>query len=244
VRLSLGPAGLAVGLALKELRYGHISPIRPWGGFPCGSPAPRACGSGIRQVWSPDSIGLVGDGRLLWLSEEGVDFYWVRITNFVGPRASGSNLRLVAIDEVGNVTPTTARGKDDPAAPTQEEAVLEHLAGAIAATDAKLDRRRAALPDKPEPEPTPPTPDRATEKFMEDDRRGILMALTVCLQPGCGALLTVDPCWCREDLSACEDMVGCDHVAHFCEAAVHFCDQHALDDLPPEDELTNESGTQ
>jgi hypothetical protein len=39
-------------------------------------------------------------------------------------------------------------------------------------------------------------------------------------------------------------MVDCNHGAHYCEAAVHFCDQHAPDDLPPEDELTNESGTQ
>src|SRR5437667_920820 len=37
------PAGLAVGLAPKEQRYGRVRPIGPWGGFrhrPCGSPAP------------------------------------------------------------------------------------------------------------------------------------------------------------------------------------------------------------
>src|SRR3954462_9867748 len=38
--LFLEPVGLAVGLALKELRYGPLRPIRPWGLGPSGSPTP------------------------------------------------------------------------------------------------------------------------------------------------------------------------------------------------------------
>jgi len=49
--LFLEPAGLAVGLALKELRYGPVSDS-PLGlvESPLGSPLPDGVPSGIRQV--------------------------------------------------------------------------------------------------------------------------------------------------------------------------------------------------
>lgn len=86
-------------------------------------------------------------------------------TRSVGLRVAGY-LILVAIDEVGNITPTGAQAEWDDAAPTRHEAALEHLAPAIADADAALERRRAKLP---EPEPKPKPMDEATRRFYTDD---------------------------------------------------------------------------
>jgi hypothetical protein len=48
--LFLAPTGLAVGLALKEVRYG-VLPIRPWARGPLVPPLPPHRGGGIRQVF-------------------------------------------------------------------------------------------------------------------------------------------------------------------------------------------------
>src|SRR5439155_3613188 len=53
--LFLGPTGLAVGLALKELRYGISSDSPPDPDrVPFGSPAPSVWDEGIRQVFSSE----------------------------------------------------------------------------------------------------------------------------------------------------------------------------------------------
>ena len=47
------PAELAVGLALKEMRYGRFRPIRPWrpATVPAVPPLPSGCPDGIRHCW-------------------------------------------------------------------------------------------------------------------------------------------------------------------------------------------------
>ncbi len=94
---------------------------------------------------------------------EGVGFYWIRQND-----NSGRCVVLTAIDELGNVDPTGIRSKWDEAAPNREEAVLEHLAGAVSEADAKLERRKAKLPEIP-PEPKPKPADPATDRFYSDD---------------------------------------------------------------------------
>ncbi len=50
---------------------------------------------------------------------------------------------------------------------------------------------------------------------------------TVCLRPGCPELVLIASCWCDEHLAMCRAReTPCQHPAHLCDAAVHFCDQH------------------
>lgn len=97
---------------------------------------------------------------------EALGYYWVRRSTYAG-RAASSTVELVAIDALGNVTATGVRGDDDPAAPTEQEAVLQHLGAGIKEADAKLERRRREAPEQ-EPEKPAPRPDPATEKFFDD----------------------------------------------------------------------------
>lgn len=93
---------------------------------------------------------------------EGVAFYWVKENDMSGPTCV-----LVAIDETGNVTRTSGRREYDESAPTEADAVLEHLGGAIRQADGHLDRRRKQLnADPPKPKPAPM--DGATAAFLSD----------------------------------------------------------------------------
>ncbi len=93
---------------------------------------------------------------------DGPGYYWIRGESSFG----GTGLELVAIDELGKVTPTGISREHDPAAMTRAEAVIAHLGRAAAEADAALARHRA---DKPEPEPKPPEMDPATRRFFQDD---------------------------------------------------------------------------
>lgn len=93
-------------------------------------------------------------------STEGIAYYWIQQHDY-----GSSHLALVAVDELGHVTTTGARSAYDEAAPTQQEAVLDHLAPAIAQADAHLERRRQELP-LPELKPEPVSP--ATQRFLDD----------------------------------------------------------------------------
>lgn len=96
-------------------------------------------------------------------SGEGVGFYWVRTEVQFG----AGYCELVAIDELGTISPTPARRDYDRAAPTRAEAGLQHLAPAIRQADSDLERRRRELPaegDEPKPEPLDP----ATARFLSD----------------------------------------------------------------------------
>lgn len=90
--------------------------------------------------------------------------YWIKEAAGM-PQAAGV-LRLVAIDEAGDVTRLPIRAEWDDAAMTQAEAVEQHLAGAIKQADADLERRRREKPA--EPEPREPAPDRPTQRWLAD----------------------------------------------------------------------------
>lgn len=94
-----------------------------------------------------------GDGRA---------FYWIKDAG-----QYGAPIRLVSIDEHGEVTYTPIRAGWDDAAMTKAEAVEAHLSGGIAEADRELERRRREMPD-PKPMPPPP-PDPATERFFRTD---------------------------------------------------------------------------
>jgi len=94
---------------------------------------------------------------------EGVGFYWIAEDQQFGDVVC----LLVAIDETGTVTRTTARRPHDPAAPTEGQAVLEHLGGAIKLADGRLDRSRRKLAENPPPAKPEPM-DQATARFYEN----------------------------------------------------------------------------
>lgn len=51
--------------------------------------------------------------------------------------------------------------------------------------------------------------------------------VTPCMVHGCPNLVpSRSGCWCYEHLAHCDEIAECDHGAHYCEAAVHFCDEH------------------
>jgi hypothetical protein len=52
------------------------------------------------------------------------------------------------------------------------------------------------------------------------------VAHTVCLDVGCGEIIPIAPCWCWEHLRHCKGQ-ECEHGAHLCDAAVHYCGRHA-----------------
>jgi len=80
----------------------------------------------------------------------------------------GGCLRYVVIDAAGHVEDTPVSKAWDPAAMTEEEAVIHHLTktGALARAEADLERRRRAAPEAP---PEPPPLDPATERFSATD---------------------------------------------------------------------------
>ena len=103
---------------------------------------------------------LGGAGNLGW--------YWVKHPGaFIGS-PMGQGLRLVAIDEFGNVTRTRRRAEWDDAAPTEEEALLQHLSGAVAQADSNLKRFKRQHEHDP-PKPPPPPADPATQRFLMED---------------------------------------------------------------------------
>jgi hypothetical protein len=79
-------------------------------------------------------------------------------------RGTIGSLRLVVIDEYGEIHQTPMRAEWDDAAPIRAEAVQAHLAGAMAEADRDLERRRR---EAPEPKPKPPPMDPATARFLE-----------------------------------------------------------------------------
>jgi hypothetical protein len=90
--------------------------------------------------------------------------YWVKDPSYM--RDSVGVLRLVVIDEFGEIHSTPMRARWDPAAPSRAEALEAHLAGAVAEADRDLERRRR---EAPEPEPKPPPLDPATRRFLGAD---------------------------------------------------------------------------
>jgi len=98
-------------------------------------------------------------------SSEGTGYFWIQEYSQWG----GGECSLIAVDEAGNVTRCPARRPLDEAAPTEAEAVLEHLGQvAVRAADGHLERRRRKLADQPPPEPKPEPMDEATRAFYED----------------------------------------------------------------------------
>lgn len=93
----------------------------------------------------------------------GVGFYWIKEYAGVGV----GRCLLVAIDEYGNVTRTKVGKELDEAAPSESEAVHEHISGGIKAADAHLERRRKKLAENP-PEDKPEPMDPATQRFFWD----------------------------------------------------------------------------
>ena len=79
-----------------------------------------------------------------------------------------SYLRYVVIDQWGRVEDTPVCKAFDPAAMTEEQAVIQHLSktGALARAEADLERRRREAPE-PE-EPSEPPLDPATQRFLHD----------------------------------------------------------------------------
>ena len=91
---------------------------------------------------------------------QGVGYYWIQELGQVG-----ACLRLVAINELGEVTRTSLGGKWSEAALTEHEAITRHLGAGIAQADAELSKREA---DAPEPAEPPPAMDRPTRRFFKD----------------------------------------------------------------------------
>ena len=98
---------------------------------------------------------------------DGTAHYWIRCQDGTGHGTTQAYLSLVAIDELGKLTHTGTRAQDDRAAMSRNEAIISHLAGAIAVADVDLERRRAKMPKEPDTEPEPP-PDPATRAFFDD----------------------------------------------------------------------------
>lgn len=98
-------------------------------------------------------------------SPDNIAFYWVR----EDAQFSGAQSILISIDELGQVTRTSARRKADPAALSIDEAILEHLGEAIRQADTHLEKRRKEL-DLEEVEETEPEvpPSLATRRFLGD----------------------------------------------------------------------------
>jgi hypothetical protein len=94
---------------------------------------------------------------------EGVGFFWIKQEAQMG----AGHCRLVAIDEVGNITRTPVGRELDDAAPTVAEAVEDHIGPAINQADQALERRRRNLAENP-PEDQAEAMDPATERFMLD----------------------------------------------------------------------------
>ncbi len=96
---------------------------------------------------------------------EGKGKYWIKVQPTM---LSAGSLRLVLIDEHGQVEQTPLGAPWDDAAFTKDEAIQHHLRGAVAEADRILERRRREAP-KPPPEPKPPPMDRPTRRFVDDD---------------------------------------------------------------------------
>ncbi|MEK6272972.1 MAG: hypothetical protein AABM42_10055 [Actinomycetota bacterium] len=96
---------------------------------------------------------------------DGKACYWVKDLP-PGLRGAVGCLRLVLIDEQGEIHSTPMRARWDPAAMTRAEAVEAHLAGAVTEADRELERRRR---EAPEPEPKPAPMDPATRRFLMTD---------------------------------------------------------------------------
>lgn len=47
----------------------------------------------------------------------------------------------------------------------------------------------------------------------------------MCFVHGCPEVVAATDCWCWEHLAHCDE-IGCDHGAHWCEAPIHYCDDH------------------
>ena len=97
---------------------------------------------------------------------DGVGKYWIKVPS--GLPGSAGSLRLVLIDEHGQVESTPLGMAWDDAAMTRDEAIEYHLRGAVAEADRILERRRREAP-KPPPEPKPPPLDPPTRRFLDDD---------------------------------------------------------------------------
>ncbi len=97
---------------------------------------------------------------------EGKGKYWIKVP----PTTLGAagTLRLVLIDEHGQVEYTPLGMAWDDSAMTRDEAVEHHLRGAVAEADRILERRRREAPTPP-PESKPPPLDRPTRRFLDDD---------------------------------------------------------------------------
>ena len=99
-------------------------------------------------------------------SVDGKGRYWIKHGSGI-PGAQGS-LRLVLIDDAGNVELTPVGLPWDDAAMTKDEAIQHHLRGAVAEADQVLERRRRDAPPAP-PEPKPPPVDAPTRRFLDND---------------------------------------------------------------------------
>lgn len=95
-----------------------------------------------------------------------LSFYWIKEVEQFG----GGQCVLVAIDDVGEVTRTGGRRALDEDAPTEAEAVLEHLADSFKQADGHLERRKRKLVEEGRETPEKKRPvDAATARFFEDD---------------------------------------------------------------------------
>ena len=97
---------------------------------------------------------------------EGTGKYWIKFPSGI-PGGAGV-LRLVLIDEHGQVEHTPLGAPWDDAAMTKDEAIQHHLRGAVAEADQILERRRREAPQQP-PQPQPALPDLPTRRFLDDD---------------------------------------------------------------------------
>lgn len=98
---------------------------------------------------------------------ENLGFFWIK----EDARYGGSkDCVLVAIDELGEVSKMPGRRPLDTDAPTEAEAVLEHLQGSIRQADTNLERRKRRLDEEGRDAPEKKRPvDAATARFFEDD---------------------------------------------------------------------------
>lgn len=89
----------------------------------------------------------------------GRGWFWIKEHAQFGQSA----LRLISIDDAGEIATTVVMTDYDEAARTKGEALAAHLTDGIAEADRDLEQRRK---DAPEPKPKPDVPDEATRRFM------------------------------------------------------------------------------